>query len=98
MKSFKLALLAAAAAALTACGGDAGPTTPAKVPMGFTRFVNAVTDSGAMDWRFVDVIENSPTAFGLNFRQTFPGTGYQATGAGARHLRIFQTSTDIAAT
>jgi hypothetical protein len=48
-----------------------------------------------MDWRFVDVLENSPTTFGLNFRGTFPGAGYQATGVGARHLRIFQTSTDI---
>jgi hypothetical protein len=98
MKSFKLALLATAAAALAACGSDEGPTTPDKVPMGFTRFVNAVSDTGAMDWRFVDVIENSPTAFGLNFRQTFPGAGYQATGAGSRHLRLFQTSTDIAVT
>jgi hypothetical protein len=95
MKSFKLALLAVAAATLAACGGDAGPTTPNKVPLGAVRFVNAVTDSGAMDWRFVDVIENSPVAFGLNFRQTYPGAGYQAAGTGSRHLRIFQTSTDI---
>jgi len=58
-------------------------------------FVNGVPDSGAGDWRFIDQVEGSPTAFGLAFRSMFPGSGYQLAAAGSRHLRVFQTSTDI---
>src|SRR4029079_15043011 len=52
-------------------------------------------DSGAGDWRFIDQVEGSPTAFGLAFRSMFPGSGYQLAAAGSRHLRVFQTSPDI---
>jgi hypothetical protein len=98
MKVLRFGALCAATCVLAACSKDTGPTSPDKVPLAYSRFVNAIADSGAMDWRFVDVIANSPTAFGLAFRQTFPGAGYQATGVGARHLRLFQTSTDIVQT
>jgi len=81
---------------MSACAGDAGSVfTANNGPIAYTRFVNAVSDSGAQDWRFVDQVEGSPTAFGLAFRASFPGTSYQLTSAGSRHLRIFQTSTDI---
>ena len=99
MKRLATALVVAAGmATLGACSGDTGAITTPTGPLAYTRFVDAVPDSGKMDWRFVDVIENSPTAFGLNFRESFPGATYQATGPGARHLRVFQTSTDIAQT
>jgi hypothetical protein len=95
MRSFVIALALGGAAALGACSGDTGAILAPTQALAYTRFVDAVPDSGGMDWRFVDVIENSPTTFGLNFRSTFPGATYQATGPGSRHLRIFQTSTDI---
>jgi hypothetical protein len=99
MRAFRFLAGAAGLAGLAvlgACGSDSpAAIITTNTNLAFTRFVDAVPDSGAMDWRFVDVIENSPATFGLNFRQTFPGAGYQATGAGARHLRLFQTSTDI---
>jgi Domain of unknown function (DUF4397) len=96
MRAFKIGLALAGTIALAACGRDASSVfTADNGPLAAIRFVNAVSDSGAQDWRFVDVIENSPVAFGLAFRGMFPGAGYQAVGAGARHLRIFQTSTDI---
>jgi hypothetical protein len=98
MRTLKLAAVTAgiaAVSALAACSNDRGAIVAPTVPLAYTRFVDAVSDSGAMDWRFVDVVENSPVTFGLNFRGTFPGAGYQATGPGARHLRVFQTSTDI---
>lgn len=98
MKALRYGIAVMLSLAVVACDKSGGPTVPNQGPLGFTRFVNAVSDSGAMDWRYVDVIENSPTAFGLNYRQAFPGAGYQATGVGTRHLRIFQTSTDIAQT
>lgn len=87
--------VAAGVATLGACSSDTGAITTPSGPLAYTRFVDAVPDSGGMDWRFVDVVENSPTTFGLNFRGSFPGATYQATGPGQRHLRIFQTSTDI---
>jgi hypothetical protein len=95
MRRIAIALAVTGSAIAAACGSDMGAILAPTVPLAFTRFVDAVPDSGGMDWRFVDVIENSPTTFGLNFRGTFPGAGYQATGAGSRHLKIFQTSTDI---
>jgi hypothetical protein len=96
LRAFTITL---AAATLAGCSADAGKVfTADNGPLAYTRFINAVSDSGASDWRFVDVIENSPVAFSLAFRSTFPGSGYQATGAGPRHLRIFQSSTVLAQT
>jgi hypothetical protein len=95
MRTLALAAAVAGSAALAGCGSDTGAIAAPAVPLAYTRFIDAVADSGGMDWRFVDVLENSPTTFGLNFRGTFPGAGYQATGPGSRHLRLFQTSTDI---
>ena len=95
MRTLALAVVVAGGAIIAGCNDNRGAITAPTVPLAYTRFVDAVPDSGGMDWRFVDVIENSPTTFGLNFRGTFPGAGYQATGPGSRHLRIFQSSTDI---
>lgn len=82
--------------AVAACSSDAGKVfTSNNGPIAYVRFVNAVPDSGNGDWRFVDQIEGSPTAFGLAFRSMFPGSGYQLLAAGSRHLKVFQTSTDI---
>jgi len=82
--------------ALAGCSSDATTVFNANNgPTAYIRFVNAVPDSGAGDWRFVDQIEGSPTAFGLAFRSMFPGSGYQLLAAGNRHLKVFQTSTDI---
>ena len=87
-------LLLVLTVALTAagCSKDAGPFETEKVPLAYTRFVNAVPDTSAMDYRFVDQVENSPVTLGLQFRQFTP---YQGTGVGPRHIRVFPTSTDI---
>jgi hypothetical protein len=92
MRSIHTTVLLAGALVSVGCKGDEGVALAPKVPLAFTRFVHAVADTSAMDWRFVDVLENSPVVFGLTFRGFTP---YQATGVGARHLRIFTTSTDI---
>lgn len=84
--------LVALVAALNGCGDHGVDTTAPKVPLAYTRFVNAVADTGGTDWRFIDQIENSPVAFGLTFRSFTP---YQATAPGARLLRVFPASTDI---
>ena len=96
MKHGRISLVLIGMALVSACAGDKGSVfTANNGPIAYTRFVNAVSDSGDQDWRFVDQVEGSPTAFGLRFRGTFPGASYQLTTAGSRHLRIFQTSTDI---
>ncbi len=95
MKALRLSALLAVLVAVAACDPKGEATYPDKVPTAAVRFVHAVSDTGGMDWRFVDQVENSPTTFGLQYRGVFPGAGYQQLGAGARHLRVFQTSTDI---
>src|ERR671919_872722 len=87
-----LPLAVAAGVMLAACDRDTGPTTPNLAPVGFVRYVHAVVDTGATDWRPVDRLEDSPPWFALAFRSSTP---YQAMGVGARHLRVFPTTTDI---
>ena len=92
MKSIRLAFLFLGAVSLAACGGDDGVIVAPKEELAYTRFVHAVPDTGATDWRFIDVLKNSPTAIGLTYRGFTP---YQATAVGQHQLRIFTTSTDI---
>jgi len=95
IRRFKFGFAFACVAALAACAGDAGKVfyaTPGQ--NAYIRFVNAIPDSGSQDWRFVDLVEGSPTIQGLSFRGIWPGATYQAATAGSRHLRVFQSSLD----
>jgi len=95
MSRFKFGFALACMAGLAACAGDASKVFTADPgQVAYVRFVNAIPDSGAQDWRFVDQVEGSPTIQGLPFRGVFPGASYQAAAAGNRHLRIFQSSLD----
>ena len=80
--------------AMSACSEDEiSSTTPP--PIAAVRFINAVTDTGAVDIRMVDQVEWSAFATGINYRA---GTAYQPTEAKARHIRVFPTSLSIAVT
>lgn len=92
MKLLRLAVLSTAITALAGCSDDDGPIVAPTVPLASTRFINAMPDTGATDWRFVDQLENSPVALGLAFRSFSP---YQATAPGARPLKVFTTSDNI---
>jgi hypothetical protein len=95
MRRFKLGFALACVAALAACSGDASKVfyaDPGQVA--YVRFVNAIPDSGAQDWRFVDQVEGSPTIQNLSFRGIWPGATYQPAAAGSRHLRVFQSAFD----
>ncbi len=93
MRVFRTLLLCTAAMAFAGCDEDGGLVgTAPNVPLAYTRFVNAVPDTGGQDWRFVDQLEYSPPAYGLAFRGFTP---YQGTGVGSRNLRVFPTSSDI---
>lgn len=78
--------------AFAACDDD-GITGPRSAePQAVVRFVNVVTDTGTVDLRFIDRVENLPTLLGRAFRAH--SGGYQRTAAGERPARVFPTSTD----
>ena len=93
MISRPIALALIGAILLAGCNdGGSDVILAPKVPLAYTRFVNAVPDTQPTDWRFIDQLENSPTAIGLQFRGFTP---YQATAPGARKLRVFPADTNI---
>ena len=95
MRRFKSAFGLVCIAGLAACAGDASKVfTATPGQNAFIRFVNAIPDSGAQDWRFVDQVEGSPSNTGMSFRSIWPGASYQPATAGTRHLRVFQSSLD----
>jgi len=94
---YKLSLVCLAAGAASAC---ATPDTIVKtedIPTAGVRFINAVPDTNAMDFRFVDIVESN-AHYNIGFRNgpsTVGGvTGsaqieYKNARAGSRHFRIF---------
>ncbi|HEX8849035.1 MAG TPA: DUF4397 domain-containing protein [Gemmatimonadaceae bacterium] len=85
--------LGLAAFGLSACKNDSGVTDPKPIaPAALIRFVNATVDTGTVDFRFVDKVENLPTFLGVKFRGT--SGGYQRVDPGARPVRIFVNSTN----
>lgn len=84
VKSIGLALIGALVA--VGCKKDDGPFFAPQVPLAYTRFINAVPDTGTMDFRFVDYLEYSPFAIQLAFKGFTP---YQGTAPGSRHLKVF---------
>jgi hypothetical protein len=93
MRHIRSVLLPLGIVAFTgACEKDEGPFLAPEESIAYVRYVHAVPDTGQTDWRPIDALINSPPAFGLTFRGFTP---YQAMGSGARHIRIFPTSTDI---
>jgi len=100
---FQLSTLCFAAGVVSACKPEevTSVTTP---PTAGTRFINAVPDTGAafgMDFRFVDLVENSDQ-FRIGFRNNPQTSGgvtasaqiqYKAAQAGSRHFRIFLDDT-----
>lgn len=86
----KASILCLAAGVLNACTPEEVIITE-DIPTAGVRFIHAVPDTGAMDMRPVDIVENS-TFYGVGFR----GTSllfYKNARAGARHFRIFMSGT-----
>ena len=76
-----------------ACKDDSGATGPGGVePAALIRFVNAAVDTGTVDFRFIDRVENLPSLLGVPFRGT--SGVYQRVAPGTRPVRIFVNSTD----
>jgi hypothetical protein len=96
MRVFRIGLTLVGALLAVGCNRDDGPFFAPQVPLAYTRFINAIPDTGSVDFRFVDLVEYSPFAVQLPFRSFTP---YQGTAPGARHLKVFTnpggTSTQI---
>jgi len=99
----QLSTLCLAAGVASACKPSEVVTSP-NVPTAGVRFINAVPDTGAtfgLDFRFIDIVENS-AAFRITFRNNPQSSGgvtasasiqYKAAQAGSRHFRIFLDDT-----
>jgi hypothetical protein len=94
MRFSRLVLLSIVVGVAAACESDK-VTTPSTPPHSDMRFISAVSDTGAVDIRFIDQVDLSPFANTLGFRQ---GTAYQPVEAKSRRLRVFPTSLNIAIT
>lgn len=86
----RFSMLFLAAGVVNACKPEEVIITE-DIPTAAVRFINAVPDTGAMDFRPVDIVEN--TTF---YNVAFKGTTllyYKNARAGTRHFRIFRSPT-----
>src|ERR1700694_941793 len=87
--------LCLAAVGAGACKRDNGISDPTKLaPAATVRFINATVDTGTVDFRFVDKVENLPMLLGVPVRGT--SGFFTRVTPGTRPLRIFVNSTDPA--
>lgn len=88
MRFRHLSSLIVGAASLAACSSDEVSGVPTELlPAASVRYVNAVGDTSALDFRFVDGdVEGSPQFPGMTFRQF---TAYQRARAGSRRILVF---------
>jgi hypothetical protein len=96
MSFSRLLLLGVAAASVAACGSSSDATLVTPDPAALVRFVNAVPDTGFMDFRFVDAVEGVPSTpfVNLAFRAGFD-RAYQRVNVGTHHVRVFMGSANI---
>lgn len=78
-----------------ACAEDASVTTANRPPLAFIRYVQAITDAPALDFKFVDAVEYSPSYANSTYRTI--GI-YQGVRAGSRQWKVFLNSSDITLT
>src|ERR1700737_2058009 len=96
MNLSRLLVLGAAAASIVGCGSSSDVTAVTPDPAGLVRFVNAVPDTGFMDFRFVDAVEGVPSTpfVNLGFRAGFD-RAYQRVNVGTHHIRVFMGSANV---
>jgi uncharacterized protein DUF4397 len=93
MNPYKFLGLGLTLVALAACSDDDGVVDPVQEePKALVRFINAVPDTGIVDFRFTDRLENLPTFLGVGFRAS--SGVYQRVGVGTRTVRVFVNSSD----
>ncbi len=85
---YQLSMLCLAAGVGNACKPTENFTSE-DIPTAGVRFVNAVPDTGAVDFRPVDIVENT-TFYAVGFRSTTLAF-YKNARAGSRHFRVFMS-------
>ncbi len=94
MRYGKLLVCFTSLLAVVACDDPSGITRGgAPPPAASVRFINAVVDTGTVDFRFVDRVENLPTLMGVAFRGH--SGFYQRADPGTRPARVFPSSSNI---
>ena len=94
MRLTRLTALFVTAIAIAGCSSDK-ITSTSFPPLAGVRWINAVSDTGAIDVRAIDQVEFSPVVNALAYTK---GTEAQPVEAKARHFRAFITSTNPAIT
>lgn len=74
---------------------DGGLSVTQRPPLAFIRYVHAVPDAPATDFKFIDAIEYSPSYANSTYRTV--GI-YQGVRAGSRQWRVFLNSSNITTT
>lgn len=100
MNALKVGALALLAIGAVACSNDTDGTITTPDVVAGLRYVHVVPDTGALDFRVVDVLENAPNQIGATFRTGGNPGGvtttflppYQAVAAGTRRIRVFVSS------
>jgi hypothetical protein len=96
MRYGKLLMCAASVLAVTACDDDGVTVQGDPPPAALVRFINTVPDTGTVDFRFIDKVENLPTLLNVPFRGA---SGlFQRADPGARPARVFPSSSTLALT
>ena len=88
MRFQRLFLAVILACGVTACAKDVTGVTHAPPPLAYVRYINAIPDTFAMDFRAVDQVTYSQPFLNTAFRGLGDGN-YQGYQAGSRHIRIF---------
>ncbi|MFL5582671.1 MAG: DUF4397 domain-containing protein [Gemmatimonadaceae bacterium] len=84
----RILALGLVAAAVTACSDDDPTGASDGGPKAYVRVINVMPDTGKIDFRYVDKVENT-TGYGLSFGQA---SNYDRVGAGARQMKVFRNS------
>lgn len=104
MRFFRLSAFVLIAAAATACAGNEDGELITPDPVAGLRYVNLVPDTGAMDFRVIDIVGNAPNQVAASFRTGGAPSGVTTTilplhapvRAGTRSIRVFMNGTDPA--
>ena len=88
----RLVLVSLVAGGVAACDNGYDPNPVETVPLASVRFINAVPDTMAMDYRFVDHLTNAGF-FDAAFRANL--AHHQPLEAGSHTFRVFLSSTDV---
>ena len=91
MNLIRVVVTGAVVAVAAACSRDTGATVSPLPPLAAIRYVNAIPDTGPVNFRLVDNrIDFSPNLISATFRAF---SVYQALGVGTRDLAIFHDDT-----